>query len=121
MRMDLGISGFGAKESIFGIFGFNNIKTCSNCEHTDGLYYTSYPPKRKCTIDNNYYECNHQCHIKFVPVIEGKWEQVKCWETKAKYKYSVCGREIMSARKVNIEKYPYCHCGAKMSESEVTI
>ena len=48
------------------------------------------------------------------PVVHGQWEQVKKWATKAKYRCSVCGREIMSAVKVNIEKYPYCHCGAKM-------
>lgn len=48
------------------------------------------------------------------PVVHGRWEQVKKWATKAKYRCSVCGREIMSAVKVNIEKYPYCHCGAKM-------
>ena len=48
------------------------------------------------------------------PVIHGQWEQVQRWATKAKYRCSVCGREIMSAVKVNIEKYPYCHCGAKM-------
>lgn len=46
----------------------------------------------------------------------GKWEQVQKWATKAKYRCSVCGREIMSATKVNMEKYPYCHCGAKMVE-----
>ena len=44
----------------------------------------------------------------------GRWEQVQRWATKAKYRCSVCGREVMSAIKVNIEKYPYCHCGAKM-------
>lgn len=48
------------------------------------------------------------------PVVHGRWEQVKEWATKAKYRCSVCGREIMSAVKVNIEEYPYCHCGAKM-------
>lgn len=48
------------------------------------------------------------------PVVHGRWEQVKEWATKAKYRCSVCGREIMSAVKVNIEKYPYCHCRAKM-------
>ncbi len=48
------------------------------------------------------------------PVVHGRWEQIKEWATKAKYRCSVCGREIMSAVKVNIEKYPYCHCGAKM-------
>ena len=48
------------------------------------------------------------------PVRHGRWEQTKEWATKAKYRCSVCGREIMSSVKVNIEKYPYCHCGAKM-------
>ena len=52
------------------------------------------------------------------PVRHGRWEQVKSWSTKAKYRCSVCGREIMSAAKVNIEKYPYCHCGAKMDGTE---
>lgn len=49
-----------------------------------------------------------------VEVVHGRWEQVQKWATKAKYRCSVCGREIMSATTVNIEKYPYCHCGAKM-------
>lgn len=52
--------------------------------------------------------------IEAVPVVHGRWEQVQRWATKAKYRCSVCGREIMSATKVNIEKYPYCHCGARM-------
>ena len=50
------------------------------------------------------------------PVRHGRWEKTKEWATKAKYRCSVCGREIMSAVKVNIEKYPYCHCGAKMED-----
>lgn len=52
------------------------------------------------------------------PVVHGRWEQIKEWATKAKYRCSVCGREIMSAVKVNIEKYPYCNCGAKMDLEE---
>lgn len=54
------------------------------------------------------------------PVVHGQWEQVKKWATRAKYRCSVCGREIMSAVKVNIEKYPYCHCGAKMDGGDNT-
>lgn len=53
-----------------------------------------------------------------VEVVHGRWEQVQRWATKAKYRCSVCGREIMSAVKVNTEKYPYCHCGAKMDKNE---
>lgn len=48
------------------------------------------------------------------PVVHGRWKQIKSYATKAKYRCSVCGRTIMSANRVNMEKYPYCHCGAKM-------
>ena len=59
--------------------------------------------------------CIDKCPtVDAVEVVHGRWEQVQRWATKAKYRCSVCGREIMSAVKVNIEKYPYCHCGAKM-------
>ena len=57
---------------------------------------------------------DEQPTVDAVEVVHGRWEQVQRWATKAKYRCSVCGREIMSATKVNIEKYPYCHCGAKM-------
>lgn len=120
--MEFGISGQGFNNPFnsFGFGAFNtNIKTCGNCEYTDGMCYTSNPPKRKCTIDKNYYDYGHKCHFKFAPVIEGKWNQIQRWATKAKYQCSVCGRTIMSAVRVNMEKYPYCHCGAKMSEGEV--
>jgi DNA-directed RNA polymerase subunit RPC12/RpoP len=53
-------------------------------------------------------------YVEAEPTVHGRWEQVHRWATKAKYRCSVCGREIMSATKVNIEKYPYCHCGARM-------
>lgn len=52
------------------------------------------------------------------PVRHGRWEQIKEWATKAKYRCSICGREIMSGTKVNIDKYPYCHCGARMDLEE---
>ena len=61
--------------------------------------------------------CKEEDEIDSKPEIElihGRWEKVQEWATKAKYRCSICGREIMSARKVNMEKYPYCNCGAKM-------
>ena len=59
--------------------------------------------------------CVNACPtVDAVEVVHGRWEQVQRWATKAKYRCSVCGREIMSATTVNIAKYPYCHCGAKM-------
>jgi hypothetical protein len=56
--------------------------------------------------------------IEAAPVVHGRWEQVQRWATKAKYRCSICGREIMSAVTVNIEKYPFCHCGADMRGEE---
>lgn len=93
-------------------------RTCGGCEFTDGMIYASYPPKLKCIFTNEFHDGSHVCPFKFAPVIEGKWNQIERWATKAKYQCSVCGRTIMSAVKVNMEKYPYCHCGAKMSEGE---
>ena len=57
-------------------------------------------------------DCDH--YIEVETVRHGVWVQIQRWATKAKYQCSLCGREIMSATAVNIEKYPYCHCGAKM-------
>lgn len=71
----------------------------------------------ECT-ENTIKEDMHIVHtmptIDARPVVPGRWVQVMRWSNKAKYRCSVCGREIMSATKVNIEKYPYCHCGAQM-------
>ena len=54
---------------------------------------------------------------KFLELTKGKWEQIQRWATKSKYRCSICDREIMSTpNKVNLEKYPYCHCGAKMND-----
>lgn len=94
-------------------------RTCGGCEFTDGMIYPTYPPKLKCTFTNEFHDGNYVCPFKFAPVIEGKWNQIDTWATKAKYQCSVCGRTIMSAVRVNMEKYPYCHCGAKMSEGEL--
>lgn len=88
------------------------VKECVLCEEDNKW-------KNLCKFDNNFYPQNHQCHFNLTPVIEGKWNQIDTWATKAKYQCSVCGRTIMSALKVNMEKYPYCHCGAKMSEGDV--
>ena len=33
-----------------------NQRTCGNYSFNDGLCYTSYPAKYRCTFDNEYYE-----------------------------------------------------------------
>ena len=84
-----------------------------NCEgcNINTLANMLFSGKFDCLIDE------HHCvnpEAEFAPVVHGRWVQIKSWATKAKYRCSVCGREIMSANKVNMEKYTYCHCGAKM-------
>ncbi len=34
---------------------------CGNCDKTDGLCYTSYPPKVKCTITGKFHEYDDEC------------------------------------------------------------
>lgn len=77
------------------------------CGRTGGKTMTTVLSALKKMVDN-------APTVDAVEVVHGRWEQVQRWATKAKYRCSVCGREIMSATKVNIEKYPYCHCGADM-------
>lgn len=51
---------------------FCNMR-CRNCSFNDGLCYTSYPPKYRCTFDNNFYDGDHSCHLELTPVRHGKW------------------------------------------------
>ena len=39
------------------------VKTCAFCEKTDGMCYTSNPPKRKCTITGKFHEYDHICDL----------------------------------------------------------
>lgn len=34
---------------------------CGNCDKTDGLCYTSYPPKVKCTITHEFHFYDDEC------------------------------------------------------------
>jgi hypothetical protein len=38
-------------------------RLCGNCEFTDGMCYTSNPPKRKCTITGEYHYYDHPCDV----------------------------------------------------------
>ena len=51
---------------------YGSTKTCGNCEHNDGVLYTSNPPKVKCTITNEYHYNNDICTLDFVPVVRCK-------------------------------------------------
>ncbi len=37
------------------------VNTCAFCEKTDGMCYTSNPPKIKCTITGKFHEYDHIC------------------------------------------------------------
>lgn len=37
------------------------VNTCSNCEHNDGMIYTSNPPKWKCTFTNEWHTADYYC------------------------------------------------------------
>lgn len=58
-----------SKEVISYLFSKNDLGvqtlseslTCGNCSLTDGFIYTSYPPKVKCEIDDNYHFLDHRC------------------------------------------------------------
>ena len=101
-----------ATERLISADGFvEDIKTEIMNLYLDGKKGTPRPREELYAIIDR---INEQPTVDAVEVVHGRWEQVQRWATKAKYRCSVCGREIMSAVKVNIEKYPYCHCGAKM-------
>ena len=85
---------------------------CTSCENYGGVRC------RACWVDDAIGLIDDAPTVEAVEVVHGRWEQVQRWATKAKYRCSICGREIMSAAKVNIEKYPYCHCGARMDGDE---
>ena len=44
---------------------YDEIKCCGNCEHTDGICYTSNPPKVKCNITNKFHSYSDICDIWF--------------------------------------------------------
>lgn len=39
-----------------------NNRYCGNCNKTDGLCYTSDPPKVKCTITGEFHRYNDECN-----------------------------------------------------------
>ena len=77
---------------------------CAYCDYTDGLVYTSMPPKYRCTITNEFHLGFDDCDVEFTPVRHGKWESVQygcvC---------SVCGK-----RKEQFSDNFCANCGAKM-------
>ena len=48
------------------------------------------------------------------PVVHGKWVLDRRIAGGAYFKCSLCGRFIEVIGSSTIERFPYCHCGAKM-------
>lgn len=46
---------------------------CGICNKTDGLCYTSNPPKVRCTISGEFRNYDDACNIEFAPVVHAKW------------------------------------------------
>ncbi len=50
----------------------------------------------------------------YIPMVHGHWIEQTVSSGRDSWQCSVCGRKARGKR----ENLPYCHCGAKMNESE---
>lgn len=103
---------------------------CGSCSFTDRLVYTSYPPKYRCTFDNNFYDGDHSCHLELAPVRHGRWileespyaeyEEGVDGESHPRYVCSLCKTEAPFGCDPDgfatfQERSDFCSgCGAKM-------
>lgn len=113
-----------------------DCKFCGNCHFTDGMLYTSSPPKVRCNFTGEFHNTNELCSVELEPVVHGNWS-LRC-ETHADthtgevdeefyLECSECKRQVWGIdqniavsgdwRKLTAE-YPYCHCGTKMNKGE---
>lgn len=98
-------------------------RTCCNCPFNDGMCYTSYPTKYRCTLDNNYYEGSHTCHFEFAPVRHAKWVHAEDYDSliDSTWMCSNCkGKIYMDPNdSPNNHGFTYCSmCGARMDGGE---
>ena len=99
-----------------------NRRTCGNCSFNDGVCYTSYPAKYRCTFDNGYYEGFHPCHFEMMPVRHGQWIYMEGYDgpLDSTWMCSGCkGKLIMDFDDSPINHgFEYCPiCGAKMVQT----
>lgn len=94
---------------------------CQNCQFTDGIVYTSLPPKIRCLITNEFHNNNYECDVEFAPVKSGKWVWNK---NNFEYKCSACEMTFDYDKTYELFDHGfmlanYCpYCGAKMSGEE---
>ena len=86
---------------------------CGFCEHTDGLIYTSNPPKVKCNFTGEYHDTRDDCNVELAPVKHGRW--IDCGtavQGDTEVKCSECGEVLYWLAN-------YCpNCGARMNGEE---
>lgn len=89
---------------------------CCNCDKTDGLVYTSLPPKVRCEISKRFHEMGDECEFEWKPIIHGRWTYERFTNTNGG-SYSVVWCSNCQAHMPWVTKY--CpNCGAKMDEVE---
>lgn len=90
---------------------------CGECKKTDGLVYTSYPPKVRCCLTGNFHFMNDECDA-VNTIKHGHWEiDEKRYGNKDPH-CSIC-RAILEGDADKCRNNYYCyHCGAKMDEVE---
>ena len=96
-----------------------NTMTCGSCYFNDGLCYTAMPPKYRCTFDNNFYDCHHNCHLVLAPVVHAKWLDghgyIDCLDGDPDESYMIPTWICSNCKCEEEHTSDYCpNCGAKM-------
>lgn len=86
---------------------------CAYCKHTEGVVYTSLPPKYKCAITGEYHLALDDCNVEFAPVKHGKWMKLDV----AKYRCSECGKIQYGDRDSDLNYC--CNCGSRNEVEDV--
>ena len=94
-------------------------RTCCNCPFNDGMCYTSYPTKYRCTLDNNYYEGSHTCHFELAPVRHAKWVHAEDYDSLiySTWMCSSCNGKVYISLDVSPNDHGFTYCpmrGARM-------
>lgn len=48
------------------------MRSCGNCDMTDGMCYTSCPPQVRCTVTGEFHGYGDRCNVEFMPARIGK-------------------------------------------------
>ena len=96
---------------------------CGECKKTDGLVYTSYPPKIRCRLTGNFHFMNDECDAVDAIIKHGHWIRSSdgAWAECSKCHASIdisMGSDLYDADGNEVE-HDWCpHCGAKMDGME---